>query len=96
MLQRHFQRLHRVRAAVDQGQSLDQVVKYLRPPIHFKQASTFQAQCKAWDMPKLERALAVIEKAARDARLAGTMELTVTERLVMDVAALIPRPAGRS
>lgn len=95
MLQRHFQRLHRVRAAMDQGQPLDQVVKFLRPPIHFKQASTFQAQCKAWDLPRLERAMATIEKAARDARLAGAMELTVTERLVMDVAALLPRAAGR-
>ena len=42
-LQRHFLRLHRMRGALDAGRSMEDVVRSLRPPPHFKQREAHRA-----------------------------------------------------
>ena len=68
-LQRHFLRLHRMRGALDGGRSMDEVVRTLRPPPHFKQRDALEQQCRGWSMHKLNAALARIAEAAKAARL---------------------------
>lgn len=87
-LQRHFQRLHRIRAALDQGRPLDDAVRALRPPLHFKQKQAVAAQCRIWTLDKLARALSGISIAAKAARLNPTLETALVERLVIDLAKL--------
>lgn len=95
-LQRHFQRLHRVRAAIDQGRSLDDAVKALRPPLHFKQKQAFAAQCRIWTLDRLIRAQSGIAIAAKAARLSPGLEAALVERLLLDLARLAtPATAGR-
>lgn len=95
-LQRHFQRLHRVRAALDQGRSLDDAARALRPPLHFKQKQMFGAQCRIWSLDRLTRALAGIAIAARAARLTPSLESALVERLLLDLARLaVPAAASR-
>ena len=94
MTLRHFQRLHRLRAAIDAGQGFEQAARFVRPPLHFKTKSIIEAQCRAWDLPRLDRALAAIDKAAKDARLSGALETTITERLLLQLATMAaPRRA---
>ncbi len=87
-LQRHFQRLHRVRAILDQGRSLDDAVKLLRPPLHFKSKQAFGTQCRIWTLDRLTRALSGIATAAKAARLSPSLETALTERLLLDLARL--------
>lgn len=87
-LQRHFQRLHRVRASLDQGRSLDDAVKGLRPPLHFKAKQAFGTQCRIWTLDRLTRALTGISTAAKAARLSPGLETALTERLLLDLARL--------
>lgn len=95
--QRHFQRLHRVRAAVDRGSPLDEALRQMRPPLHFKQKDAFAAQCRLWSTPRLSEALYRISGAARSARLAGALDEALAERLLIGLAMLAKdAPAGRS
>jgi len=87
-LQRHFLRLHRMRGAVDAGRSMDDVVRSLRPPVHFKQRDTLEQQCRNWTLPRLAAALARIAEAAKAARLNSAMEGTLAESLLLDLGAL--------
>ena len=64
--QRHFQRLHRAAGAVAAGNSTDQAMKALRPPVFFKRAASFQRQLQAWNVSRLAGAL----KALTDAEIA--------------------------
>ncbi|NJO22641.1 MAG: DNA polymerase III subunit delta [Sphingomonadales bacterium] len=44
--QRHLTRLHRTRTALESGRSLDEVIRNMRPPLHFKQRQAFETQCR--------------------------------------------------
>ncbi len=92
--QRHFQRLHRVRSAVDKGGSLEDALRQMRPPLHFKQKDAFAAQCRIWTTPRLTDALSRISGVAKAARLAGTLDEAMSERLVMSLAMMVRDAAG--
>ncbi len=88
-LQRHFLRLHRMRGALDGGRSMDDVMRSLRPPPHFKQRAEIEQQARSWSMRKLNAALARIAEAAKAARLNSVFEGTLTESLLLDLGALV-------
>ena len=56
--QRHFQRLHRLRSGMEAGRSFNDAARGLRPPLHYKSKPTIEAHCRAWDVARLNRALA--------------------------------------
>jgi DNA polymerase-3 subunit delta len=89
---RHFQRLHRVRRAVETGVSIDEAVKSLRPPVFFKQRDAFVAQVDQWSSARLDRALARISETQRLSRSGPQTnaidEATLVDVLVLDLARL--------
>ena len=87
-LQRHFLRLHRMRGVLDTGRTMDDVMRSLRPPPHFKQRDALEQQCRSWSMAKLNAALARIAASAKAARLNSALEATLAERLLLDLGAL--------
>jgi DNA polymerase III subunit delta len=87
-IQRYFHRLHRVRAAIDQGRTFDDATRSLRPPIFFKQKSAFQAQCGQWTSERLADARGRIARAALAARRGGDLEVIIAERLLIELSAL--------
>jgi DNA polymerase III subunit delta len=84
--QRHFQRLHRVRSSMDRGGTLDDALRQMRPPLHFKQKDAFAAQCRLWTTDRLSEALRRISAAAKAARLSSALEEPLTERLLLGLA----------
>ncbi|MGQ0455916.1 MAG: DNA polymerase III subunit delta [Hyphomicrobium sp.] len=86
--QRYFLKLHRVRSDVDGGASLDDALRSLRPPLHFKQRDAFAAQVRHWSRIGLDSANKRIAEAARAARLSSQMEDVLAERLLLGLAAL--------
>ena len=95
-VQRHFLRLHRTRVAIEGGRDLQDVLRQMRPPLHFRQRQAFEGQCRRWTATRLEAALATIATAAKAARLNSALEAVLAERLVLDLAALPgPESGGR-
>lgn len=94
--QRHFLRLHRSRVALDAGRSVDDIVRGMRPALYFKARPAFEHQLRRWTLPQLGAVLTVIATVARQARLAGALEDTIAERLLIDIARRAGRPAGRA
>jgi DNA polymerase-3 subunit delta len=84
-VQWHFARLHRVRAALDAGRSLDDALRQLRPPIFSKRRAAIEAQCRRWTGPKLAQALARIRASALAARTGSALEEAHAERLLMEL-----------
>lgn len=84
-LQRHFLRLHRMRGALDAGRPMEEVLRTLRPPPHFKQRDALEQQGRDWSAAKLGAALARIAEAAKAARLSSGLEGMLTEKLLLDL-----------
>ncbi len=93
-LQRHFLRLHRIRSAIDGGRSMDEALRGIRPPLHFRVRDAVIAQCRSWTTPRISDALARIAVAAKAARLAGRLESMQAERLILELCRLAARPRG--
>lgn len=87
-LQRHFLRLHRVRASLDAGRSMEEAVRGLRPPLHFRARDAMIAECRTWTGARLADALARIGAAAKAARLGGRLEALHAERLILEICRL--------
>lgn len=87
-VQRYVQRLHRIRAAMDAGRTLDDVIRSLRPPVYFKTRPVLEAHCRSWNLRRLDEAQARIATAAKAARLGGGLEQVLAERLLIEVARL--------
>ncbi len=92
--QRQFQRLHRARAGLDAGRSLDDVMRSLRPPLYFKARAAFEQLVRRWPLAQLGIAQSRIATAAKQARLAGSLETVVAERLMLDLARLARQSAA--
>ncbi|KAB2851243.1 MAG: DNA polymerase III subunit delta [Hyphomicrobiaceae bacterium] len=82
-IQRHFLRLHRVRAALDSGQSQDAALKLLRPPVFYKQQAEFTAHCRAWTLAALTAAIEFTAASALKARLDSALEAAIAEAMVL-------------
>ena len=95
-LQRHLQRLHRIRTDLDAGASFEDVIRQQRPPVHFKQKDALGLQCRIWSSKRLVQALARTSEAAKAARLTSSLEEAITEELLMTLAAAARPAAGRA
>ena len=87
-VQWHFARLHRIRGAIEGGRSLDDALRQVRPPLHFKRRAAVEAQCRRWTAPKLSSALSRIRASALAARTASSLEESHAERLLMELSRL--------
>jgi DNA polymerase III subunit delta len=86
--QRYFLKLHRVRGDLDAGRSLDEALRGMRPPLHFKQKDAFAAGVRNWSRASLDAALTRISETAKAARLSSQLEETLGERLVLALSAM--------
>lgn len=87
-LQRHLLRLHKARAALDQGATMDAILRSQRPPMNFKQQPIFSNQCRNWSTASLTTALKLTADAALTARTKSDLEEPLAERLVLNIAYL--------
>jgi DNA polymerase-3 subunit delta len=93
-LQRHFLRLHRLRSGLDAGKSMDDAMRALRPPPHFRQKPIIEQQCRNWTLPRLNAALAEIGAAAMTARRKSAIETLLAERLLLELGTMNNQGVG--
>ena len=87
-LQRHFLRLHRLRSGYDAGQSLEDLMRALKPAPHFRQKPAIEQQAREWSLASLNGALARIGEVAKAARLSSALESALAENLLLALGAL--------
>jgi len=91
--ERHLQRLHRLRTALDQGRAFDDLARQMRPPMHFKVKDAVAAQCRHWTAERLGQALARVTTTAKATRMTGALDEILAERALIAVAKLAKRSA---
>lgn len=85
---RHIHRLHRIRTEFDRGRPFDDVLRGLRPQLHFKHKPAVSAQCRQWSARKLAVALEIAARSAKEARLESRLEDAHAQRLLVAIARL--------
>jgi DNA polymerase-3 subunit delta len=85
-IQRHFQRLHFIHSQITKGDSLDQALENLRPPVFFKNKSRFQKQVLNWSPDKLNRALILTTENEIDSKTTGLPAEILCSRTLMRIA----------
>lgn len=84
----HFQKLLMARESAARGQSLDDVMRRMRPPVHFSRATSFKNQAQRWSPDKLGEALDMLLEAEVLTRTTGVPAEAVTGRALMNIAAM--------
>jgi DNA polymerase-3 subunit delta len=96
-LGRHFIQLHRGASAEAAGSSIEQAMRSLRPPPHFKRKQVFIAHCRRLGAQRLLAALPLIQEAVKRARLNPALNRAHAERLVLALTRRgDPRPSQRA
>jgi DNA polymerase-3 subunit delta len=84
----HFQKLIQAREGAARGESMDNIMKRLRPPVHFSRATSFKAQAQRWSSDRLSDALDMLLDAEALTRTTGVPAEAVTGRTLMNIAAM--------
>src|SRR5439155_4375144 len=76
--------LHKARLAIEDGQSVGQVVEGMY--VHFRRVPLVEAALKAWTSARLERAMAQLAEASLDTRRRSDLAATIAQRLLLSLA----------
>ncbi|MGE4221569.1 MAG: DNA polymerase III subunit delta [Alphaproteobacteria bacterium] len=91
----HLLRLQAARARVDRGETTEQAMKSLRPPVFFKWTGRFQAQLRSWSLPALAKAIETVLEAERRCKTTGIPEHAVCGMALLQIAGLGRAGAAR-
>lgn len=83
---RHFQRLHYAAGIVEQGQTHQQAVQALKPPIFLRRAQeSFVIQLRRWPLARLASVLAMLTEAELDCKTSDPPPEAVAGRVLMRI-----------
>jgi DNA polymerase III subunit delta len=82
----HLQRLHRVRLAVDDGQSAADAVRGSRPPVFFRRVAAFTRAIGLWSSAALMAAMAGLAEAERACKRTGAPDDVLARNAVLTLA----------
>jgi DNA polymerase-3 subunit delta len=84
----HFQRLLLVGAESQRGESLDNAMRKLRPPLHFMRTTSFKAQAQRWREAQLFEALDLLLEAEAQCKTTAMPARALCGRTLFQVAAM--------
>jgi DNA polymerase-3 subunit delta len=85
-LQNHFGRLHITKAKIENGESLDQAIKTLAPPIFFKAQPAFKAQANRWSLKGITKVLEKLATLEADCKQTGAPVETLCAQAVLGIS----------
>lgn len=88
---RHLSNLHRMRLAVEDGQSIGGAVEGARPPIHFRRKSATEAALRAWTATRLADAMQSLADTLLQTRVQPNLAEAIAQRALMTLAAAARR-----
>jgi DNA polymerase-3 subunit delta len=84
-LQRYFNRLYAMRAQVNGGSSIEQVVASARPPVFFRQVPVMTRHLHSWDIPQLAKALKLLIEAETACKTSDVPIVPASTRKLLQV-----------
>lgn len=86
MLQNYLYRLKTVKAALQDGQSPDQALMSLKPPVFFKQKQSFLQHVQRWSDTTLDRWLTALMETEAACKQTGAPDELLVRQLALDMA----------
>jgi DNA polymerase-3 subunit delta len=83
---RHVANLHKMRLAIDAGDSAELAMKRGAPPVHFSREKLVGEALRAFSAPRLLRAMAQLAEASLDARRNAALAETIAQRTLLSLA----------
>jgi DNA polymerase-3 subunit delta len=83
---RQVANLHKMRLAVDGGDSVDTAMQRGAPPVHFTRKEAVGKALRAWEGPRLLRAMSQLAEASLDARRNAALAETIAQRTLLSIA----------
>ncbi len=84
-VQRHLHKLHYAAGLMRQGQSADQAIGAIRPPVFFKVKDAFKHQLSIWTLDRLSTALELLTEAELDSKTTGRPDEAICHRALMRI-----------
>jgi DNA polymerase-3 subunit delta len=84
---RHVANLHKIKLAVEAGDSIDFAMKRGAPPIHFSRDAAVGAVLRTWTPPRFLRAMQQLAEASLDMRRNAMLAETIAQRALLTIAA---------
>lgn len=91
---RHATQLHRLKLAIDAGDSPAHVVEYARPPVFFRRRPHFERALSRYGSELLAREIVALSDASLAARKDAALAQAITERAILRLAKS-GKPAAR-
>jgi len=83
---RHVANLHKMRLAIDGGDSAEFAMTRGAPPVHFTREKLVGEALRAWSAPRLLRAMAQLAEASLEARRNAPLADTIAQRILLALA----------
>lgn len=83
---RHFQRLHLAAGRIARGQTVEQAMRAMRPPVFFKHQPVVRGQLRQWSPGRLGQALELLLEAEIQCKSTGMPERALLSRALMRIA----------
>lgn len=83
---RQVANLHKMRLAVDGGDSVEFAMKRGAPPVHFTREKQVGEALRAWSGPRLLRAMSQLAEASLEARRHAPLAETIAQRTLLSIA----------
>ena len=83
---RHVANLHKMRLAIDDGDTAETAMARGAPPVHFTRKDRVGAALRAWTAPRLLRAMSQLAEASLEARRNGPLAETIAQRVLLAIA----------
>ena len=83
---RQVANLHKMKLAVDDGDSIEFAMMRGAPPVHFTRKKDVEAALRAWTQPRLLRAMQQLADASLEARRNAALAETIAHRTLLSIA----------
>ncbi len=83
---RQVANLHKMKLAVDAGDSIEFTMKRGAPPVHFSREKAVGAALRAWTPARLLRAMAQLAEASLEARRNAALAEAIAQRTLLSIA----------
>jgi len=83
---RQVANLHKMKLAIDAGDSIDFAMQRGAPPVHFSRKDAVGAALRTWSAPRLLRAMEQLAEASLEARRQPALADTIAQRTLLSIA----------
>ena len=81
----YLKRVQKVKVEMKKGSSFDNAIKFLRPPIFWKDKDNFQQHCAGWPLSKVEKNLSRLLDAEIDCKTNSKLSSIHCERSILTI-----------